>query len=99
MAEPQVADVGFGYVNKHESVEMPNDEQSYPPITPKTPLRSPLKSAMKTPGAAPRDTGKAIFSPTFNEEQILEKREKLTEREQKRDVVSDRRSTTYEVMI
>lgn len=89
MAEPQIADTGFGYVNKHESVEMPDtDGNDYPPYTPKTPLKSPLKSAMKTPGAAPRDLGNAVFSPTFANEDILEKQEKHTEKEQARDVVS-----------
>ena len=88
MAQPQVSDVGFGYVNKHESVEMPNTDGNAYPTTPKTPLKSPLKSAMRTPGAPPRDAGKAIFSPTFNQEEMLEKEEKHTEKEQARDVVS-----------
>ena len=88
MAQPQVSDVGFGYVNKHESVEMPDDDRDeYPTAMPKSPLKSPLKSAMKTPGAPPRDIGNAIFSPTFKEEDILEKQEKHTDKEQARDVV------------
>jgi hypothetical protein len=88
MAQPQVSDVGFGYVNKHESVEMPDtDRDEYPTAMPKSPLKSPLKSAMKTPGAPPRDIGNAIFSPTFKEEDILEKQEKHTDKEQARDVV------------
>ena len=83
MAQPQPSDVGFGYVNRHESVEMPDtDNNDYP----KTPLKSPLKSAMKTPGAAPRGLGNAMFSPTFTHEEILEKQEKHTEKEQARDV-------------
>ena len=92
MAQPQPADVGFGYLrNHHESVEMPNTEPNgYEPMTPKTPLKSPLKSAMKTPGAAPRDLGKAILSPVFQEE-YLEKREKHTEKQQAKDIVSTRR--------
>lgn len=83
MAQPQVSDVGFGYVgNKHESVEMPDtDNNDYPA------LRSPLKSAMKTPGAPPRDMGN-ILSPTFKEEEALEKQQVLTDKEQARDVVS-----------
>ena len=89
MAQPQVADMGFGYINKHESVEMPDDDAPTAlPAFPKSPLRSPLKSAMKTPGAPPRDLGKAIFSPTFKEEETLEKRENFTEKQQARDVVS-----------
>ena len=85
MAQPQVSDVGFGYVNKHESVEMPNTD--YQNDYPKTPMKSPLKSAMKTPGAPPRDLGNAIFSPTFKHEDMLEKEEKHTEKEQARDLV------------
>lgn len=87
MAQPQISDVGFGYVGKHESVEMPNTD--YHNDYPKTPLKSPLKSAMKTPGAPPRDIGNAaIFSPTFKQEDMLEKEEKHTEKEQARDLVS-----------
>ena len=50
-------------------------------------MRSPLKSAMKTPGAAPRELN-AVFSPTFKNEDLLEKQEKQTEKEQERDIVS-----------
>ncbi|PPJ59048.1 hypothetical protein CBER1_01696 [Cercospora berteroae] len=84
MAQPQVADVGFGYVNKHESVEMPNTDYE-PPMTARTIPMSPLKSAMKTPGAPPRDYGN-ILSPTFKEEQVLEKQEAYTEKEQAKDI-------------
>lgn len=90
MAQPQPADVGFGYINKHDSVEMPetdNHNGYYPPMTPKSPMKSPLKSAMKTPGAAPKELN-AIFSPTFKNEDLLEKQEKHTEKEQERDIVS-----------
>lgn len=81
-AQPQPSDVGFGYVNKHESVEMPA-------TTPRSPLKSPLKSAMKTPGAPPRDMGKAIFSPSFKQEEVMEKREAHTDKQQARDLVSE----------
>jgi hypothetical protein len=84
--QPQVSDVGFGYV--HHSVEMdaePEDRKYLPPPTPK----SPLKSALKSPGAPPRTPGAEtmILSPTFREEQILEKREEETEKEQAKDLV------------
>lgn len=94
MAQPQPSDVGFGYVNKHESVEMPDtDNPDYP--MPKSPLKSPLKSAMKTPGAAPRDLGNAVpFTPRFTNEEVLEKEEKFTEKQQARDLVS---TTFYKV--
>nr|POE63372.1 hypothetical protein CFP56_04275 [Quercus suber] len=85
MPQPQVSDVGFGYMNKHESVEMPDtDDHDYY----KAPMKSPLKSAMKTPGAPPRDFGAAILSPTFKEEEHLEKHETFTERQQAKDIVS-----------
>ncbi|KAF2474780.1 uncharacterized protein BDR25DRAFT_301420 [Lindgomyces ingoldianus] len=78
--QPQVSDVGFGYV---QSVEMEETDKKYlPPPTPMTPL----KSAMKSPGAPPRTTETMILSPTFREEQILEKREALTEKEQAKDL-------------
>lgn len=51
------------------------------------PLSPPLKSAMKTPGMAPRNFGN-LMSPTFQEEHILEKRELATEKEQAKDLVS-----------
>jgi len=89
--QPQPADVGFGYLHKisHESVEMEEetDRKYLPPPTPATAMRSPLKSALKSPGAPPRDLN-AIKSPTFKEEQILEKAEAATEKEQVRDLVS-----------
>lgn len=86
MAQPQVSDVGFGYVqNKHESVEMPDtDNNDYPAM--KTPLKSAMKSAMKTPGAPPRDFGN-MLSPTFKEEEQLEKDQAHTDKEQARDLV------------
>jgi hypothetical protein len=81
--QPQVADVGFGYM---QSIEMEETDRRYlPPPTPKTPL----KSALKSPGAPPRTPGGAasIMSPTFREEQQLEKREAMTEVEQAKDLV------------
>lgn len=84
--QPQVSDVGFGYV---QSVEMEETDRRYlPPPTPKTPLKSPLKSAMKSPGAPPRTQETMILSPSFREEAELEKREEMTEKEQQKDLVS-----------
>ena len=59
------------------------DRKYLPPPTP----MSPLKSALKSPGAPPR-TVEGILSPTFREEQILEKTEQETEKEQAKDLVS-----------
>jgi hypothetical protein len=75
--QAQPADVGFGYINdpsNRESVNMP--------MTP----RSPLKSALKVPGTPGRKFDNPL-SPTFREEEILEKREKDTDKEQSRDLV------------
>jgi hypothetical protein len=58
------------------------------PMTP----RSPLKSAMKAPGAGARSFANPL-SPTFREEEVLEKREKSTEKDQAKDLVSV--STTF----
>ena len=75
-AQSQPGDVGFGYINdsSRESVQVP--------MTP----ASPLKSAMKVPGTPGR--GLNPLSPTFREEQVLEKREASTEKEQAKDLVS-----------
>ena len=84
MAQPQPSDVGFGYV-RHESVEMPDTDNNDYPSMPRTP--GPLKSAMKTPGAAPKDF-RSILSPTFKEDEVLEKQEAQTEKTQAQDLVS-----------
>ncbi|KAI2640617.1 hypothetical protein GGS26DRAFT_586621 [Hypomontagnella submonticulosa] len=76
VAQAQPADVGFGYINDDSSREPVNM-----PMTPK----SPLKSAMKVPGTPGRKFENPL-SPTFMEEEILEKREKDTEKEQVRDL-------------
>jgi hypothetical protein len=90
--QPQVSDVGFGYVHHEVEMEAEEHDRKYlPPPTPRSPgpLRSPLKSAMKSPGAPPRTPGAEtmILSPTFREEQILEKTEAKTDKEQAKDLV------------
>ncbi|KAF3768951.1 hypothetical protein M406DRAFT_355095 [Cryphonectria parasitica EP155] len=71
--QSQPGDIGFGYINSNpESVTMP--------MSP----RSPLKSALKVPGTPGR--GFNPLSPTFREEQVLEKREALTDVEQAKDL-------------
>jgi len=78
--QPQPSDVGFGYF---QSVEMEETDRKYlPPPTPMTPL----KSALKSPGAPPRTAETMILSPTFREEQVLEKKEVQTEKEQAQDL-------------
>lgn len=76
MAQAQPSDIGFGYISK-------SDEHVEVPMTP----ASPLKSAMKMPGASSRWVENPL-SPTFQEEQVLEKNEQLTEKEQAKDLVS-----------
>lgn len=63
------------------------DRRYLPPPTPRTPGGA-LKSALKSPGAPPRTPGAAsILSPTFKEEQKLEKVEASTDKEQAKDLV------------
>lgn len=72
--------VGFGYIsNTHESSNGP---------------KSPLKSAMKVPGTPARQFTNPL-SPTFREEEVLEKREAQNDQQQANDVVrSPSRSNT-----
>lgn len=68
-------DVGFGYIG--------NNTDCSSNMAPK----SPLKSAMKVPGTPARNFSNPL-SPTFRQEDILEKRELHTDKEQVRDLVS-----------
>lgn len=79
MAQSQPSDIGFGYIANDASrhVEIP--------ITP----ASPLKSAMRVPGTPGRKIENPL-SPTFREEQVLEKHETMTEKEQAKDLVCGR---------
>lgn len=90
--QAQVSDVGFGYVGQRASaltVEIEETDEKYlRPMTPKTPGMGGLKSALKSPGAPPRNL-EAMLSPTFREEQVLEKQEAITDKEQAKDLVSD----------
>jgi hypothetical protein len=90
-AQPQPSDIGFGYIDdkhsSHVTVEMEDtDNNQLPRGRAEEP---PLKSAMKTPGGAPRNFGN-LLSPTFNEERDLQERENATEKEQAADLVSCR---------
>jgi hypothetical protein len=73
----QPGDVGFGYIGGSS-----DRQSSAVPMTPKTPL----KSAMKVPGTPARQFTNPL-SPTFREEDILEKQEASTGKEQVRDLV------------
>lgn len=85
VAQPQPGDVGFGYINE-------NRESVAVPMTP----ASPLKSAMKVPGTPGR--GLNPLSPTFREEQVLEKTEASTEKEQVKDLVCIVNPSTVEIL-
>ncbi|KAG9230446.1 hypothetical protein BJ875DRAFT_155420 [Amylocarpus encephaloides] len=78
MAQSQPSDIGFGYISQNDAARQVE--------IPQTP-GSPLKSAMKVPGTPAR---KMKFdnplSPTFQEEQILDKHEDMTEKEQAKDL-------------
>jgi len=79
-AEPKPSDVGFGYIS-NDTVEQQ--------VTMKSDLNgqagAPLKSALKTPGTPGRLLNP--LSPTFREEQVLEKEEGKTEIQQAKDLV------------
>ena len=79
MAQPQPSDVGFGYVSDNNASKHASFAGVEVPLTP----ASPLKSALKVPGTPGRLNP---LSPTFHEEQILEKHEESTENENAKDL-------------
>ncbi|TVY54552.1 hypothetical protein LSUE1_G009709, partial [Lachnellula suecica] len=81
MAQPQPSDIGFGYLSQNDASR---NSQGVPVEVPLTPA-SPLKSAMRIPGTPGRKIDNPL-SPTFREEQILEKHEDMTEKEQAKDL-------------
>ncbi|RDL36675.1 Uncharacterized protein BP5553_06027 [Venustampulla echinocandica] len=81
MAQSQPSDIGFGYLSQNDASR---HSQGVPVDVPLTPA-SPLKSAMRVPGTPGRKIDNPL-SPTFREEQILEKQEVLTEKEQAKDL-------------
>jgi hypothetical protein len=82
---PKPSDVGFGYIGDND----PAAHSSYPVEQHATykgePPKSPLKSALKSPGTPGRMLNP--LSPTFKEEQLLDKEEELTEKQQAKDLV------------
>ena len=78
MAQPQPSDVGFGYMSDNQASKHASFAEV--PMTP----NSPLKSALKVPGTPGRLNP---LSPTFKEEQMLEKSEEKTEKQNARDLV------------
>lgn len=82
MAQSQPSDIGFGYISNNDPSRQ---SQGVPVEVPLTP-GSPLKSAMRVPGTPGRRIDNPL-SPTFREEQMLEKHEEVTEKEQAKDLV------------
>jgi len=81
MPQPQPSDVGFGYLADGQASKHSSYAGVEVPLTP----NSPLKSALKPPGTPGRLANP--LSPTFREEQILEKREDHTEKQNAKDMV------------
>lgn len=81
MPQPQPSDVGFGYMADNTASKHSSYAGVDVPLTP----NSPLKSALKPPGTPGRLANP--LSPTFKEEQILEKQEDHTEKANAKDVV------------
>lgn len=78
--EHKPSDVGFGYIADNAPVE----QHATIPVSYGV-NGQPLKSAMKTPGTAARLINP--MSPTFREEQMLEREEEKTEKQQANDLV------------
>ena len=85
MPQPQPSDVGFGYMSENQASKHSSYAGVEVPLTP----NSPLKSALKPPGTPGRLANP--LSPTFHEEQILEKHEAHTEKENAKDLVRNSR--------
>ncbi len=89
--EARPSDVGFGYIasndaSRHATYPGPAaEENSSNHLAPPTP-GTPLRSAMKSPGTPGRRFENPL-SPTFREEQILEKHEEKAEKENAKDLV------------
>ncbi|KAI9832382.1 MAG: hypothetical protein M1819_004370 [Sarea resinae] len=86
--EARPSDVGFGYIADTEDAKHAN----FPTIAVEEvgSRGPPLKSALKSPGAPPRRIDTSMtenpLSPTFREEQILDKTEKRTDKENAKDL-------------
>jgi len=83
---PKPSDVGFGYISDNNPVEQ------HATLRPTN--DTPLKSALKTPGTAGRLLNP--LSPTFREEQFLEKEEEKTEIQQAKDLVCSLQTSATE---
>ena len=83
----KVSDLGFGYINDNASEVPVHQEATVRDYYGNSgPMSPPLKSALKTPGTPGRHLNP--LSPTFREEQMLEKEEEKTEAQNAQDLVS-----------
>lgn len=82
MPQPQPSDVGLGYMSENQASKHNSYAGVEVPMTPS----SPLKSALKPPGTPARFANP--LSPTFQEEQILEKQEQKADKQNAKDLVS-----------
>lgn len=87
--EHKPSDVGFGYIADGGPVE----QHATVPVAYGA-GGQPLKSAMKTPGTTTRLVNP--MSPTFREEQMLEREEEHTEKQQAKDIVGFKRVHVWE---
>lgn len=79
MPQPQPSDVGFGYMSDNQASKHGSYAGVEVPLTP----ASPLKSALRVPGTPGRLNP---LSPTFREEQVLEKHEATAEKRNAADL-------------
>ncbi|OJD11232.1 hypothetical protein AJ78_07959 [Emergomyces pasteurianus Ep9510] len=91
--QTQVSDLGFGYMADNQPGQ---SEQSQTAAGRLNPPNSPLKSALKSPGAPGRSV---LLSPTFREEQILEHHEKDTEKANAKDIKIKTRVRVAKVLL
>lgn len=82
MPQPQPSDVGFGYMADNQHSKHSSYAGVEVPLTP----ASPLKSALKPPNTPARFLNP--LSPTFKEEEDLEKQELKTDKANAADLVS-----------
>jgi hypothetical protein len=84
---PKPSDVGFGYVADYDASNSSSSPvEQYATYKPSFHgPQSPLKSALKSPGAPGRTLNP--LSPTFREEQALEMEEAKTDIQQAKDLV------------
>lgn len=90
MSESKPSDIGFGYISDNTATR--HVEIQVGPASPG------LKSAMKVPGTPGRRIENPL-SPTFREEQVLEKQEQITEKQQAKDLKAKVRVRSVKLLL